>query len=144
MAIQEHPALRFENYRSGTAGNAQVHTVEWETEAFAVGDNIRLMKLYPGQKINAVYLTVLDGHAGVTIDVGIEKVGEDISATDQNTFLDGASGVNVAVFESRRAKPHRPVLMQKDGYLIATVLGAAVAAKMVLQFEVQFQYIGTL
>lgn len=151
MATKDNTGLRFENQRSGTAGNAQIRAVSFAPGvAVAAGDAYRLMKIHAGMRIDEVKATIHTvAGAGTSMDVGWVEGERDASAAvaaangDPDFFMDGVSLVNKASHESHAATFHKPLKVTKDGYLVA-VFAAATAAGLDMTFHVEFEYVGSL
>ena len=151
MATKDAAGLRFENQRSGTAGNSQIKPISFAPgAAIAAGDGYRLMKIHPGMRIDEVKATVHTvAGGGTSMDVGWVEGERDVSVAvpaangDPDFFMDGVSLVNKASHESHAATFHKPLTVSKDGYLVA-VFPAATAAGLDITFHVEFEYVGNL
>ena len=150
MAINDHPAVRYEQDRSGTWGNAQVKTVKVDMGVRADELVTRIMKIYPSMRINSVFITVTDAVTGA-MDVGWVKGELDPTASgfaaadgDVDYFFDNVSIAAVADFNSRASAHHAPLEVDDVGYITVQNKAAIVAANVgVIWFHIEFEYIGS-
>lgn len=100
--------------------------------AAAIGDKVRLNKLYAGTKVYAAKLIYGALGAGVTISLGFEYAGGEAGGS-ATAFL-GATGAATA---GRTESAAAPVTLAHDAFIIATVGGAAATGQIdsVLTFE---------
>ena len=151
MPIRDIPGLRFENYRAGTAGNAQIKPVALaQDRALVAGDAYRLLKIHPGMRIDNIVSTIHDAPAG-TVDIGYVRGETDASGVvaagdgDVDYFLDGQDFSAVGVQESRWRRQHKPLQVPYDGYLVIKFNAAQAAnVEFDLTFHIEFEFVGNL
>ena len=149
MTINDHPAVRFEQDRSGTWGNAQVKVVEVDFGVRASDLVTRVMRIYPSMRINSIAITVTDAIDG-EMDVGWVK-GELDPSPDNFAAADGDrdyfyDNVNIAAgnfFESRDVTEHAPLVVTEPGYITVQNKEALVAGDAgTFWMHIEFEYLG--
>ena len=153
MATKDNAGLRFENYRAGTAGNAQIKRIAFTPGVIAAGDAYRLLKIHPGMVIHEVGATVHDAAgAGDTMHVGWAAGEADASDAalaaadgDVDYFIAAGPISAPAHLRSRNLSHHKPLTVARDGYLVAVFVGAVGAADgLDITFYVDFEFVGNL
>ena len=156
MAINDHPAVRFEQDRSGTWGNAQVKVVEVNLGVRADELATRVMRTYPSMRINSISITIPEDEAiDGEMDVGwvngeIDNSPASFAADNVNAngkrdyFFDNVSiATENTFFESRNTTRHAPLVVTEPGYITVQnreVLTATDAGSFWMHIE--FEYLG--
>lgn len=131
MATINAPSLQDTQY-SGECPLANAHGY-MTLAAAAVGDKVRLNKLYQGTKIYDVKLVNAALGASTTVSLGFEYV--DGQAGGSATALLPATSTAAAA--GTRSGAVAPITLEYDAYIIATIGGAAATGKIdsVVTFE---------
>lgn len=155
MTVRDHPQVKYEDDRAGTYGNAQVKSRVWKTGAVANNLYIRLMKLFPGMRIDSIQMHVADATvANADVDVGYVNGerdpgdGQAFGADDGDTdyFITGGPIASVGDFtDSRNDTGHRPLEVDEVGYITLKANDAIAAANAgEVVFTISFEYRGNL
>lgn len=123
MATINAPSLQDTVY-SGDCPLANAHGYV-TLAAAAIGDKVRLNKVYAGTKVYDVSMINAALGAGVTVSVGFEYV--DGQAGGSATAFLPATAASAA---ARTESAVKPVTLAYDAYIIATIAGGAATGQL--------------
>ena len=133
MATLNAKTLQDTQY-SGPAPAAHAHG-KHTLAAAAIGDKVRLVRLYAGTKVYAGSLIAAALGAGSTLSLGFEATDGSALANGvgANSLLNAQATAAAGKFNSANA----PFVLDKDAYLIATVGGAVASGQIdtVISYE---------
>jgi hypothetical protein len=103
--------------------------------AAAIGDKVRLNKVYAGTKIYDARMVAEDLGTGTTLKLGFEYVNGEAGGDDA-AFL---AATDVASAASSNQTPKKPVTLAYDAYIIATVGGGAASGALDTMVTYEFK-----
>ena len=133
MAIINAPSLQDTVY-SGDCPLAVAHGYA-TLAAAAIGDKVRLNKVYAGTKIFSAAVVSADMGTSVTLDLGFEYCNGEAGSVADAFFND----LDVATAASTTDKAIKPVVLAYDAYIVATIAGGAATGDLDTMLTYEFK-----